>query len=165
MKLITISGATNDDVAKGRSGRTAAINACDKSAPLESRGKMTPPGKPPAAAKAIATNFAIPTCNGAATPANGRLGSTRANAVMMAGMACGVAARGVHCPSTTHWSVPSPQNMVCGYRMLISPIANATSSFFVMTVDFLGLSFAVDDDDDDVFGDGYITDFRKWSVL
>eukprot|EP00579_Thalassiosira_antarctica_P025171 CAMPEP_0202013958 /NCGR_PEP_ID=MMETSP0905-20130828/27716_1 /ASSEMBLY_ACC=CAM_ASM_000554 /TAXON_ID=420261 /ORGANISM="Thalassiosira antarctica, Strain CCMP982" /LENGTH=133 /DNA_ID=CAMNT_0048573681 /DNA_START=12 /DNA_END=412 /DNA_ORIENTATION=- len=79
IKLITIRGGTNEDEAKGITGPRADINACDKDAPLESKGNMTPPGNPPAEAKTMAMNFAKPTCSAAIPDANGRLGSTLAN--------------------------------------------------------------------------------------
>mmetsp|Transcript_36103 Transcript_36103/g.76997 ORF Transcript_36103/g.76997 Transcript_36103/m.76997 type:complete len:95 (+) Transcript_36103:189-473(+) len=87
MKLITIREGTSEDEAAGINGRAADIRAWDRAAPLESSGKMTPPGNPPAAAKEMAANLAAPTCSAAVPDAYGRLGFTLASAVITEGIA------------------------------------------------------------------------------
>ena len=41
-------------------------------------------------------------------------GSTLASDIIADGIPCGVAENGVRWPSTMHWRLPSPQNIVCG---------------------------------------------------
>ena len=102
IKLITTKEETNDDEAAGSIGRRDNINACANDAPFESKGKMTPPGNLPADASTMSMNLATPTCSAAIPDANGLFGFTLANAVIAAGIPCGVAEKGVHWPSTTH---------------------------------------------------------------
>ena len=103
IKLITINGATKEEVAEGSIGLRADTKACPNVAPLDNKGNMTPPGSPAAPlASAIAKNFAIPTCNAAIPDANGTFGFTFASAVIMVGIPCEVAEKAVHWPSTAH---------------------------------------------------------------
>mmetsp|Transcript_25153 Transcript_25153/g.54212 ORF Transcript_25153/g.54212 Transcript_25153/m.54212 type:complete len:97 (+) Transcript_25153:1007-1297(+) len=71
IKLITIKGETKEDEAEGIIGRRADINAWANDAPFDSKGNITPPGKRPADANAMAMNLATPTCSAAVPDASG----------------------------------------------------------------------------------------------
>jgi hypothetical protein len=64
-----------------RPGATMELQAWANGAAAKNNGKMIPPGNFPAQASAMATSFAIPTCNAALELANGRDGFTLATLV------------------------------------------------------------------------------------
>eukprot|EP00554_Chaetoceros_debilis_P002829 CAMPEP_0194090438 /NCGR_PEP_ID=MMETSP0149-20130528/39027_1 /TAXON_ID=122233 /ORGANISM="Chaetoceros debilis, Strain MM31A-1" /LENGTH=92 /DNA_ID=CAMNT_0038774677 /DNA_START=188 /DNA_END=466 /DNA_ORIENTATION=+ len=89
MRLMTTTGNTSHP----------AANACAIGAAANINGNMIPPGKFPAHARAIATNFATPTCAAADAFSKGRDGLTLAKLVRKSAKPCFVAENAVRCPS------------------------------------------------------------------
>mmetsp|Transcript_27507 Transcript_27507/g.92583 ORF Transcript_27507/g.92583 Transcript_27507/m.92583 type:complete len:319 (+) Transcript_27507:370-1326(+) len=127
MRLITHTGIS----AEG----TMATRLCAIAAAAKKSGKMMPPGKPPAHARAMATSFAAPTWSAAAPVCHGELTLTTARAHIAAESPGHTSPRAVRPPSRTGCSEPSPQKRACGkYRPSTptqSPTAPLTSTWRV----------------------------------
>mmetsp|Transcript_28069 Transcript_28069/g.60410 ORF Transcript_28069/g.60410 Transcript_28069/m.60410 type:complete len:277 (+) Transcript_28069:233-1063(+) len=107
-------------------GEATLATLCARAAAAKKRGKMIPPGKPPAHARAMASSFAVPTMTAACAVANGTVTSTRACAHMAAGSRGQTAESAVRCPSRTCCREPSPQKSVCGKKRPSAPTQNPT---------------------------------------